>query len=215
LLAIAWLWGLAVFRAGLPARLFGRLLLAESLFLVLATLGVAISFSFSPPTDTSWRWQVGSLYISATPTSVDMALHLVTRALGSVAALNFLALTTPLPDLLELLRRLRVPIFLLDIATLTYRFIFVLLDNLNRMYIAQNCRLGYSSPRRAFRSAGLLGSQLFIETYRRSQRLQTALESRGYTNDLKVLPLQYRRDGVFISLALLLVLSLITVGVLF
>jgi cobalt/nickel transport system permease protein len=44
------------------------------------------------------------------------------------------------------------------------------------------------------RSAGLLGSQLFLDAYRRSQRLQMALESRGLAGSLRVLPLAYRRD---------------------
>jgi energy-coupling factor transporter transmembrane protein EcfT len=59
-------------------------------------------------------------------------------------------------------------------------------------------------------SAGLLGSQLFIEAYQRSRRLQIALESRGYQNDLTVLPTVYQADrhlwfwqaGVILSLLL-------------
>jgi cobalt/nickel transport system permease protein len=78
--------------------------------------------------------------------------------------------------------------------TLIYRFIFVLLESLDRMYTAQASRLGYATFKRGMLSAALLGSQLFIETYRRSQRLQVALASRGYTGDLRVIPIQYRYD---------------------
>lgn len=132
LLALLWMWGLTTFWAGLPPRTFGRVILAEGFFLLLSVLGILVSFSLSPPV-TSWRWQVGELWLSSSPAAVNTALHLVTRSLGAAAAMNFLALTTPLVDLVDLLRRLRCPLLLIDLMTLIYRFIFVLLESLNEM----------------------------------------------------------------------------------
>jgi cobalt/nickel transport system permease protein len=108
--------------------------------------------------------------------------------------MNFVALTTPLVDVLELFRRWGMPLILVDIMVIIYRFIFVLLDSLNIMVMAQDSRLGYhTSYRRAMNSAALLGSRLFIEAFQRSRRLQIALESRGYEGgDLPVLPTVYQ-----------------------
>jgi cobalt/nickel transport system permease protein len=194
LLAVGWMWGLTVGWAGHSWRLFGQVLLAEGLFLVLAVVGVALSLSLTPPPDQAWVGHVGPLWVSSSPPALETALLLVTRALGSAAAMNFLALTTPLVDLIDLLRRLRVPPLVIDLMTLIYRYIFTLLESLQRMYTAQDARLGYGGWRQRMRSAGLLASRLFVEAYGRSQRLQTALESRGYTGDLRVLPVNYRRD---------------------
>lgn len=194
LLAVGWMWGLATWWAGLPWRVFGRVLLVEGMFLTLAVIGVALSFSLAPP-GTGWSLSIGPLWVSSNPAAMQTAALLVARALGSAAAMNFLALTTPLVDIIDLLRRLRVPPLLIDLMTLIYRFIFTLLESLNRMYTAQDTRLGYSSFRRSMISAGLLGSRLFIDAYQRSQRLQIALESRGYAGELRVLPGDYRRDG--------------------
>jgi cobalt/nickel transport system permease protein len=119
----------------------------------------------------------------------------VSRALGCAAAMNFLALSTPLVDLVELLRRWRVPVVLIDLASVMYRFVFVLLESMQRMYTAQQSRLGYATRRAALRSSGLLASRLFVDAYQRSTRMQTALESRGYAGDLRVLPLAYRHDA--------------------
>jgi energy-coupling factor transporter transmembrane protein EcfT len=57
----------------------------------------------------------------------------------------------------------------------------------------------------------LLASRLFIETYQRSQRLQIALDSRGYTgaNPLRVLPLQFRYDSSLLGLGSLALVSLV------
>lgn len=194
LVAVIWVGVLAVGWAGLPGRLVARVLLVEGLFLGLAVVGIALSFSRVPPPTSFWGWQVGPFWVSTSAASLSLATLLVTRALGCAAAMNFLALTTPLVDLIDLLRRLRVPVLLIDLMSLVYRFIFILLDSMQRMYTAQQGRLGYSSRRAALRSAGLLASQLFIDAYQRSQRMHLALESRGYTGDLRVLPVIYRHD---------------------
>lgn len=194
LLALAWMWGLTTFWAGLPARTFGRVILAEGFFLVLSVSGILVSFSLASPPATGWHWQIGPIWASSSPAALELGLKLVTRSLGAAGAMNFLALTTPLVDLVDLMRRLRCPLLLIDLMTLIYRFIFVLLESLNHMYTAQSSRLGYVNFRRGIISAGLLGSQLFIDAYQRSQRLQIALDSRGYAGDLKVLPTTYQYD---------------------
>jgi cobalt/nickel transport system permease protein len=209
LLTVAWMWGLAVGWAGLAPRVFGRVLLAELLFLGLATIGVALSVSLTAPVNPAgWGVAVGPLHFSSDPESMQLAANLVLRALGAASTMNFLALTTPLVDLVDLMRRWRVPELLIDLATLMYRFIFVLLESLERMLIAQESRLGYRTYRRGMISAGLLGSQLFIDAYRRSQRLQTALEARGYDGVLRVLPGQYRRDPALLRVGLTAIVTL-------
>ncbi|NJN65593.1 MAG: cobalt ECF transporter T component CbiQ [Chloroflexaceae bacterium] len=195
LVATAWMGGLTVVRAGVPWAVVGRVLLAEGLFLVLAVVGVALSFSTSPPPPPFRSFQVGALWIGGNPASFSLAGLLVSRALGCAAAMNFLALTTPLMDLVHLLRQLRMPPVLIDLICVMYRFVFILLERMQRMHTAQQSRLGYATRRAALRSSGLLASRLFVDAYQRSTRMQTALESRGYTGDLRVLPLNYRYDA--------------------
>ncbi|MCB9079431.1 MAG: cobalt ECF transporter T component CbiQ [Anaerolineaceae bacterium] len=210
LLAVAWMWGLAVWQAGLPVLVFGRVLLAELFFLALATVAVALSVSLNAPANPdAWLLPVGPLWISSTPDDIFKAANLVLRALGAASAMNFLALTTPLVDLVDLLRRLRFSPILIDLMTVMYRFIFVLMESLNRMYVAQDSRLGYSSYWRGMSSAGLLGSRLFIEAFQRSQRLQTALDARGYEGGhLQVLPTTYYRSDKLLAMSAAAILSL-------
>jgi cobalt/nickel transport system permease protein len=211
LLALGWMWGLTTFWAGLPVRTFGRVILAEGFFLILSVIGILVSVSLTPPPPPSWQWQLGTVWVSSSPAAIGTAVQLVTRSLGAAAAMNFLTLTTPLVDLVDLLRRLRCPLLLIDLMTLIYRFIFVLLESLDQMYTAQSSRLGYVNFRRGIISAGLLGSQLFIDAYRRSQRLQVALESRGFTGDLKVLPMTYQFDRRLWGLGTGMIASLLLV----
>lgn len=186
LLAAAWMVTLAVALARLPLRVFGGAVFTEGVFLLWAVIGIAVSIQAG-----SGRWP---LAFAITSESLAAAQRPFARALGGASAMAFLAFTTPLVDLLDLGRRVGVPLLLLDLATLIYRFVFVLLESLERMVIAQETRLGYSSMRRSMHSAALVATRLLVDTYHRSQRLQTALDSRGYTGDLRVLPAQYEHS---------------------
>ncbi len=193
LLAALWMLALTTLWARVPAGVFARVLCAEAVFLALSVLGVALSAGAGTPA-ALWSWQIGPLWVGSSPAALELALRLAARALGCASALNFLILTTPLVDLIDLLRRLRVPGTLIDVMTVTYRAIFILLDSMARMYAAQDARLGYRDARRALRSAALLGGGLFLDAYRRARRMQLALECRGMDGPLLVLPALYVRD---------------------
>ena len=195
ILAVVWAWGLAVIWARIDSRVFGRLLLAEGTFLALTVIGIAVNIGTAPIRPMLVEFQVGTFWLTVTPATFATAVLLVARAFGCAAAMNFLALTTPMVDLIDLMRRVHVPDLLIELFTLIYRFIGALSESLERMYTAQDSRLGYSSLRRSMTSVGLLGSQLFIDAYRRSQRLQLALDSRCYDGQLRVLPGRYRSFG--------------------
>ncbi|MDW8352081.1 MAG: cobalt ECF transporter T component CbiQ, partial [Anaerolineae bacterium] len=177
LLITALMLALTVGWAGLPWRFVLRLLGAEGGFLLTGVLGIAISVRLS----FDQAGGLGPVQIGVTAESVQQALHVFLRALGGAAALNFLALTTPAADLLELLRSLRAPATLIEIMGLTYRFIFALFDSLERMTMAQEVRLGFADWRNSLRSAALIGTNLFVEAFRRSRALETALQARAWT----------------------------------
>lgn len=208
---IVWMFLLVVPVAGVPARTFGCVLLVESGFMLMTIPGVLVSIAPSAPSDPAvWSWQLGPLWISTSPAALWHGIALVARALGCAAAMNFLALTTPLVDIIELLRRWHIPPVLIDIMTVTYRSIFVLLESANTMYIAQDSRLGYMGSRmRAIHNASLLASRLFIEAYRRGKELQIALESRGFNGDLRVLPIVYRFNPIFTVLGVVMTANLV------
>ena len=215
LLAVAWMWGLVVWLAGLSGRVFGTVLLMEVLFFILTTIGVALSISLADPgLLADWSVRVGPLWFSTSRENLELASQLITRALGATAAMNFLTLTTPLVDLVDLGRRWRLPPLLIDLMTVIYRFIFVLIDAAGRIRMAQESRLGYNTSfYRAINSAGLLGSRLFIDAFQRSCRLNIALESRGFEGELRVLPAEYLFDRKTMWASLTVVVTLLLVWI--
>jgi len=214
IVAALWMLGLAVGLARIPFRTFAGILLAEGAFLLLATIAVILSFSPQPPvSEGGWSIGVGPIWVSTSPAALYMGANLILRALGAASAMNLLSLTTPLVDLIDLLHRLHMPTIIIDLMTLMYRFIFVLLESLERMVRAQDSRLGFSgSYRRRMENAAWLATHLFIEAFLRSRNLQQALASRGYDGgDLRVLPIEYENDRRLFFLGLAGILSLVAV----
>lgn len=96
-----------------------------------------------------------------------------------VSTLLFAA-TTPFADLLQTLRRWRVPSLLVTVLALMYRYIFVLLEELGRM---QRARASRTFDRRHVVIWHVLGTtvaQLFIRSTERAERIFAAMSARGW-----------------------------------
>jgi len=202
--------GITVLKGGTPLRFFIKLLLVPMFFLLIGVFTIAVNASKNPEGLLAAVPVVGT-WIGFSHTGLQDALRLFLKALGAVSCLYFLSLSTPMVDLLAALRRLRLPKLLVEIMELVYRFIFVLLETADTIYNAQSCRLGYSSLSTGYRSLGTLASMLFIKSYKRSDELYTALESRGYDGELNVLEETYENhwSGYVLAAAVnvLLILS--------
>lgn len=211
LLTIGWMLALTVRWARVPARVFGQVMLAQSLFLIISTLGVVLSGGLGVAPSGA-AIQIGPLWLGIDPQASATGLRLVTRALGCAAALNFLILTTPLVDLIELLRRLRTPALLIDLMTLTYRAIFVLLESVKRMPMVRATWRGYAAPRQALGSAAQIAGALFVDAYQRGLHLQRSLERCGMDQTLQVPSIVYTYDARVWRLGAAMAASLLLAG---
>lgn len=88
-LALAWMVMVTVWYARVPLRVAGAVIGAESVFLALSVIGIAVSVGNEPPAAALLAIPFGPLWLSATGASLQTALHVLSRALGSAAALNF------------------------------------------------------------------------------------------------------------------------------
>jgi cobalt/nickel transport system permease protein len=99
--------------------------------------------------------------------------------LGIVSAV-LLGATTTFPAVLAALESLRVPRLFVLIAAFTYRYLFVVVDEVQRMRAAASSR-GYR-PRHLLQVApvGRVATALFLRTYARGERVYLAMVARGY-----------------------------------
>ena len=107
-------------------------------------------------------------------------LSILLRSTLCLLTVILLSNTTPFAELMGVLRRMRVPALLITILALMYRYLFVLVDESERMARARNSRTFTS--RRIFAwtvFAGVAG-QLFIRSTERAERIYAAMCARGW-----------------------------------
>ncbi len=128
-----------------------------------------------------------STLVVAVEVSLTTGVKLLCTAISAVSCLYFLSLTTPMTDILHVLRRARCPALIVELMFLIYRFLFVLLEAARAIAIAQDCRLGNRGFKTTLRARGQLLAKLFQRAMFRSSLLYTAMESRCYDGQLRVL----------------------------
>lgn len=173
--------------AGIPAGRLLRVGLPPLGFLAVGCLSLAVSLDFAEG-GLVWHW----LPLGWTP-----LLQLAARSIAALAALLFLALTTPMVDLIALLRRLHTPEVLLEIMVLCYRMLFVFSDAMRQTHTAQAARLGYATMRLTLRSLGSLAANLTLQIWQRAQALHVAAQARNNDGPLRFLAAEFahpRRD---------------------
>lgn len=214
------LMGLAIIgKAGIPARIYLRLMSLPFSFLLIGVLTIAVSVT-TQGIGQDWLigFTVGGISLGISVAGLITAGGLFLKSLGSVSCLYFLALTTPAVELVALMRKLKFPSLFIELTDLTYRFIFVMLDTATDIYLSQSTRWGYSSAKNAMRSMGSLTASLFVKALQRSQNLFTSLTARGYTGQLNVLAPEYTisRTNIlvitFIEVALIITAIILEVG---
>lgn len=186
LTTVAVMGWVVVRRGGLPFSVYLRLLALPFSFLVIGVLTIVVRFG-PDPREFLAGFRLGDFTVGVTLDGLLMAAGLFTKSLAAVSCLYSLALTTPVVEILAALRKIGLPGLLVELMSLVYRFIFVLLETAQRIYIAQDSRLGYADLRTGYRSTSTLIHTLLFRSYLRAQDLYNALEARGYDGEIKVL----------------------------
>lgn len=170
-----------IFGAKIPFRYYLKLLLLPGFFLLTSLVTILISFAPTSSVLPShiWSFQLGAWTIFIGTLSISTAQELFFIVLGSISCLYFLILTTSVQSICYVLRLWRLPVLFVELVELTYRFIFIFLESMQKIHLAQQARLGYHSPMQWLRSASMLIAALFSEMFQRSRELNNAMQARG------------------------------------
>lgn len=187
---------------GTQPHVFIRLLNAPFLFLIIGCLTVLVGV-FPADAQILFGFLVGNSVYGITEATLVEGLRILSKAMGIIASVYFFVLSTPMTDLSWALGKLRLPPLFIELMELIYRFIFILMDTMHRIRTAQASRLGYHDLKASYQSTGVLASMVFLRAYRRSDRIYSALESRGYTGRLTTLGRDYEsgKEMYFLCLA--------------
>jgi cobalt/nickel transport system permease protein len=197
-------YGLVVLAVVALARLPVKRLLRKALVVVPFALMVAAFAPFLPHDRPAGRYNVGITGAIALVSPAMVVWNVLVKSALSILMALLLTSTTPFPSLLHGLRRLGLPDVMVMLLSFAYRYLFVLIDEFERLTRAHDAR-GYRGRWLWHASAlGNLVGSLFIRTYERAERIYVAMISRGFEGRFPHLPARPLRlaDGVFMAVFL-------------
>lgn len=159
-------------------------------FILLSSAAIAVNFSTSP---IEARYiKLGLLYVYISYNSLLKAVKVSSKALGCVSALYMLALSTPMGELITVLKKAHLPSVFTSLMDMIYRFIFILYEQVNSMNISARSRLGYEGISRSCRTFGKISGNLLIISLKKAGTTYDSMVSRGYDGDIHFL--QYEKS---------------------
>jgi cobalt/nickel transport system permease protein len=165
------------------------------LLLVLAFVLVLISLSRIPLRHMARNFVLALPFVGFAALTVlftngaDAALVMFIRICSSVLVLLVLVSTTPFFKMMGAFRALHMPKLMANLILFTYRFIFLFLDEMERMRTARMAR-GFDGGRslldtRAFKTLGATIGMTFVRANARATNIYDALLSRGYSGEIR------------------------------
>lgn len=168
--------------ARIPASAFAARLAGPLLFVLLASCAVLVL----APGDSLWA--LGPLRV--TDTGLVRFASVVGRATPALGAAVVLVSTLRFPELLEALGRLRLPSVVTTALGLSYRLLYTLADEIERLRRAARSRnAGHGAAGRRHTTVGIAASSL-TRSFARSERVHRAMLARGYAGVLPTLRAQ-------------------------
>jgi cobalt/nickel transport system permease protein len=174
----AWLLALV---ARLPAVWYFQRLAGVAAVLLL--FAAPLPFLLEGP-GPSWQW--GPVHVWAH--GLVAAGTLLAKALAVITILIVLLATAPLDATLKAARALRIPGLFVQLALLSYRYVFVLIDELRRLRVALRVRGYRNRPTlHSYRTLSHVTGSLLVRGHERAERVSQAMRCRGFDGQFRSL----------------------------
>jgi cobalt/nickel transport system permease protein len=159
-----------------PVTVFLKRVLLALPFVLVAL--AAVPFAQDGPGATSYTLGIGAVSVSRT--GFLLVFNVMSKSILSIVFLTLLISSTPFRDLVTGLRELRIPSFLTDTISFMYQYVFIIIDEIQRVAFARDARL-YGN--RWIWQAPVIGymiGSIFVRSFERGERIFLAMKARGY-----------------------------------
>ncbi len=187
------------------------LAIGEAMLIMVIGCGmISIMGTASDPAiwDTNILW----FHIHMTSDSFNQAWLVFFRAVAGVTLMLAFASSTPIPHLAQALRQIRVPKEIVEIVVLIYRYSFLLLERMQTMFSAANCRLGFSGFMRSMKTTAGIAVGVFSSSLEIGEKAQGALDCRNYSGEFPIFRVPRKMSVSWVVFSLILAVSLFLFG---
>ena len=173
-----------VFIGRISIKYYSKLLIIPSTFIILGLLTILLTeVSNVDRSSIIFAFNILKYKIGVTEFTLKLSSAIIFRSMGSISSIYLLMLSTPANQIIDVFKKLRLPIEFIELYMLCYRFIFLLLDEIKVIMMAQELRFGYTNLKTSYRSFSNLVAIVFIRTYERYKSMEISLELKLYEGD--------------------------------
>ncbi|WP_400208715.1 cobalt ECF transporter T component CbiQ [Candidatus Methanomassiliicoccus intestinalis] len=112
-----------------------------------------------------------------------LATLILVRSIAGMTVMLSFATSTPVPYLAHAMRQIHLPKEITELVVLIYRYSFLLLEELQTMWTAASCRLGFHGLKNKVRTTSKIAVGLFIKSLDITDRAQIALQCRNFNGE--------------------------------
>jgi len=153
-----------------------RRLLARSAVVPLTSAFIVLPQAVLLPGDVL----VEAFGIAVTDAGVSYVVLFTLRVGTGVALLSLIVVTTRFSSVIAAMKALRVPVALVWVIAVTYRYLFLFFDELQRLVLARNSRTaGRSTVRGGWRDVKRIAGTFLLRTIDRGERVGRGMRARG------------------------------------
>lgn len=180
------------FLSHIPFKLF---FLRTSIFIPLFAIIIALPLSFITPGTTLIKFNLNYFLLMITLEGILKTIQFIFKIWICVAILNFLVLTTKFSEIIKSLQFFKIPNLFIFMTILTYRFIFLFIDEAYRMLLAKEART-IKKQRKIdiLKTLSYIITNLFIRAFERGERAYLAMKARGFSKSFNYFKIQINFD---------------------
>ena len=171
-----------VYRGKIPFHQYFSTLTIPIVFVIVGSITIAIGFSREPIGE--FNFHLFFFYIYTSKESLMKMANLMLKAMGAVSALYLMTLSTPSGEIISVMRKVHVPKLFVELMSMIYRYIFVIMETQKKMKDSAESRLGYVDYKTAIKSFTGTASNLLVVSLKKANAYYDALVSRGYNGEL-------------------------------
>ncbi|WP_459482484.1 cobalt ECF transporter T component CbiQ [Clostridium saccharoperbutylacetonicum] len=198
---------LTVIKGEIPLRAYLSILAIPIAFILLSTFTIAIDFSKEPIGQ--YNLYLGFGYVFTSIMQLKKMIFLILKIFAAISALQMLTLSTPSYEIIYVLRKACVPKIIIELMSLIYRYIFILMDVATKMKNSAKSRQGYCDFKTSCYTFGNIASNMLIISLKKANAYYDAMEARCYDGELVFLEEEKNIDRVQVISATAFIISLI------
>ena len=184
-----------------------KLISLPGIFVILGCFTLIVKFSIVLFGDGEREFKIG-----IDENTYPIAIGIFFKSYALISVVYFWLLTYTISEIAQNMLACKIPKLFIELFVLTYKFIYLLTSNTQRLLIAQKSRLGYVSVKQnSINSFAFLFGAVFKKSMEQTDQIEIAMKSRLGNNEfLFVKPKQsFSKSELFIPLVLLTAISLL------